>query len=324
MKNIISLFRSFKNFNTYGFPLLILYIIMITFFSFTTDHYFSMTNFKVMASGFSIVGIVAAGVFMPMLAGTFDLSIGGTISLVCVLIVYMFDIGLSVPLVILLSLVIGALVGLVNGFICSKIKLNSVITTLGTASILGGLAKLISVSIKKENIYSPSFQKISSIFIMNKIPVLFIYMLVIYIVLSLILKYTKLGRNIYAVGGNYEIARIVGINSDKIQFITFIISGIFSSMGAILLTSKLTIGRPEFGLHYPLDAIAICVLGGLILGRGKGDLFGVFMAVIVLGSVSNGLIMLGITSYVRYIVTGSILIIAIVINEFRFQREFSK
>ena len=320
MKNKVLLFRKFKNIETFGFNLLILYIVMLAFFSIMTRQYFSITNFKVMTGNFSIVGIVAVGVFMPLLAGSFDLSIGGNISLLSVLIVFMFNIGLPVLVVILISLVIGSFIGTLNGIICNIIRINPVIATLGTGSILAGSAKLIATFIKKEDIFNPSFQLIGSTIIVNVLPILFVYMLIIYIGMALFLKYTKFGRNIYAVGGNFEIARMAGINSNKVQFITFVISGLFSSIGAILLTSQLAMGTSQAGARFTLDALTICVLGGLVLGKGKGDLFGTFMAVLIVGSITSGLIMLGITSYIQYIVNGSILIIAIALNAVRFQR----
>jgi ribose/xylose/arabinose/galactoside ABC-type transport system permease subunit len=221
---------------------------------------------------------------------------------------------------VLASLALGCLVGCLNGVITKIVGINPLITTIGTGSVLTGLAKWISTVIGSENIYNPGYRSFGSSFIGGSIPLLFIYMLAAFVVASLVLRYTRFGRALFAVGGNFEIARMAGINAVRVQFVAYIISGAMAAVGAILLTSQLASGRPEFGTTFTLDAIAVCVLGGLLLGGGKGDLFGLFVAVVLLGSVSNGLIILGFTSYIRFIVTGSILILSIVVNELRYRR----
>ncbi len=305
-----------------GFQLLLIYIVMIVIFGITTKEYLTLNNFKIMASNFSILGIISVGVFFPMLAGVFDLSVSGIVSVTSVLMVYFSNIGLPVPVIILLAVGIGCCIGCINGFLVKIIGINPLISTIGTLSVFTGLGKWISTAIASENIYNKVYAKIGSIIIGRQIPILLLYMLGFYIILALVLKYTRFGRNIYAVGGNFEIARLAGIRPARVQFITYIISGAFAGLAAVLLTSQLASGRPEFGASFSLDAVAVCVLGGLLLGGGKGDLFGLFMAVILLGSISNGLIMLGLTYHIRYIVTGSILIISIIVNELRYRKTF--
>ncbi len=319
MNNKVNYFKDIKNLKSSGLPLIILYVLMVLFFSIFNKNYLSITNFKLMAFGFSVLGIVSVGEFIPLIAGVYDLSIGGTISLVCIFIPYMLSKGFSVALVVLLSLLIGIFVGILNGFICNIVKINPIITTLGTLSILSGGSKLISTISPTVNVSNQAFLLIGQPMLGNVIPIIFVYMVIIYIFISVILKYTSFGRNLYAVGGNFEMSRIIGINPIKIQFISFVISGFFASFGAVILVSQMSAGRPEFGSHFALDALTVCVLGGLLLGAGKGDLFGLFMAVVLLGSITNGLVMLNITSYVRFVVSGSILIISIIINQLRFK-----
>ena len=318
--NVKRVFTKIKNYSSNGLQILGLYAVMVVVFSLLSKQYFSLTNFKLMAANFSIGGIIAAGVFFPMLAGVFDLSIGGIASLVSVMVVFFFNMGLPTPVVILLSLLIGVAVGAANGFVCKTVGVNPIITTIGTGSVVTGLAKWISTSIGSENIYNETFRAIGSTFIANKVPLLVLYMVAIYAGLSLLLRYSNFGRKLYAVGGGFEIARMAGIHSKRVQYLTYIISGAFAAFGAVLLVSQLATGRPEFGLHFTLDAITICVLGGLVLGGGRGDLLGVFMAVLLLGSIANGLIMLGISFYIRFVVTGFFLIVSIIVNELRFRR----
>ena len=303
-----------------GLQLLLLYVVMVAVFSVTTTQYFSPTNFKLMASNFSIGGIVALGAFFPMLAGVFDLSISGVVSAVSVMTVMFFNFKLPIPLIILACLAAGCAVGALNGFLTKVVGINPLISTIGTGSVLSGLAKWISTAIGSENIYNAAYQKIGSTFLWKQVPLLLLYMIALYVIAALVLRYTPFGRSIFAVGGSFEIARMAGVRSARVQFLTYMISGGMSALAAILLTSQLASGRPEFGSTFTLDAIAVCVLGGLLLGGGKGDLFGLFVAVLLLGSIANGLIMLGFPFHIRFIVTGSILILSIVINELRYRR----
>jgi len=303
-----------------GFQLLLVYLVMLLVFGLTTKQYLSATNFKLMTANFSIGGIVALGVFFPMLAGVFDLSLSGVVSLTSVVIPFLFNLHIPFPVILLACLTIGCTVGCLNGLLTKVVGINPLITTIGTGSVLTGLAKWISTRSANELIYDAWYRKIGSSFLWNAIPVLFLYLVVVFVVAALVLQYTSFGRSVFAVGGGFEIARMAGIKSARVQFVSYIISGGMAAVGAILLTSQLASGRPEFGATFTLDAIAMCVLGGLLLGGGKGDLLGLFMAIVLLGSVANGLIMLGATSYIRFIVTGSILILSIVANELRYRR----
>jgi ribose/xylose/arabinose/galactoside ABC-type transport system permease subunit len=320
MRHLKNGFNAISSWTANGVQLLIVYAVMLVIFGVTTSQYMTVTNFKLMAANFSIGGIVAVGAFFVMLAGVYDLSISGVVGLVSVLIVLFFNLHIPIIVVVLASVCLGCLVGCLNGFLTKVVGINPLITTIGTGSVLTGLAKWISTVIGSENIYNAGYRSFGSSFIGGTIPVLFLYMLAVFVLAFLVLRYTRFGRNLYAVGGSFEIARMAGINSARVQFMAYVISGAMAAVAAILLTSQLASGRPEFGTTFTLDAIAVCVLGGLLLGGGKGDLFGLFVAVILLGSVANGLIILGFTSYVRFIVTGSILILSIIVNELRYRR----
>ncbi len=320
MRHVKNGFNAITAWTANGVQLLIVYAIMLAIFGVTTHQYMTVTNFKLMAANFSIGGIVAVGAFFVMLAGVYDLSISGVVGLTSVLIVLFFNLHLPIIVVVLASVGLGCVVGCLNGLLTKVVGINPLITTIGTGSVLTGLAKWISTVIGSENIYNASYRKFGSSFIGGTIPVLFLYMLVVFVLAYLVLRYTRFGRNLYAVGGNFEIARMAGIGSARVQLLAYVVSGALAAVAAILLTSQLASGRPEFGTTFTLDAIAVCVLGGLLLGGGKGDLFGLFVAVVLLGSVANGLIILGFTSYIRFIVTGSILILSIIVNELRYRR----
>ena len=308
-------------FKSQAFVLIIIYAIMVLFFSLTTENYFSAKNFQGILSSLAVEGFVITGVIFVLLGGNFDMSVGSNIGLTSTLIVYLFKINCPIYLVIIIALLVGIFIGFLNGFITKIIGINSIITTLGVSAILLGVAYLINVFIGKEIITNDKFNHITRVYYGGVFPAIFLYMIIVFIIAGLILKYTKFGRNLYCVGGNPEIARISGINFRRTQILTFMISGFMSSMGAIFLASKLGAGRPDFGENVTLDAITVCVLGGILLSGGKGELVGVFIALILLRSITSGLVMLNIPIYIRYVVSGLILIIAIVINEIRYNRK---
>ena len=255
------------------------------------------------------------------MAGNFDLSMGSIVGLVSTFIVYLFTLNYPIYLVIILSLILGIIIGFINGIIVKVVGINSIITTLGTASILTGAAYLINAHIGAELILNDSFLGISRTFYGGSFPAIFLYMIIAFVIAGFILKYTKFGRNVYCVGGNYEIARVAGIKSKRIQIITFMISGLMCSIAAVILSSKLGAGRPDFGKNLTLGAIAVCVLGGILLSGGKGDLLGVFIALLFLNSITNGLVMWDVPIYLRYVIAGAFLIIAIVVNEVRYRKK---
>ena len=253
-----------------------------------------------------------------ILAGNFDMSVGGIVGLTSVVIIYLFKINLPIYLVVIFSLLLGLLIGIFNGTITVFARINSIISTLGTLSILTGTASIISTNIKTEIVLNENFNKIGRGFIGGVFPIIFLYTIIAFIIAALVLKYTHFGRNLYAVGGSKEISRIVGIKTKKIQFITFVISGCMSSLAAVLLVSRLGSGRPEFGQTLTIESITICVLGGIVLGGGKGDLLGVFVALLFLNSITNGLVMLDVPIYLRYVFSGVLLVVAIILNQMRY------
>lgn len=306
-----------------AFFLIWLYLLMVTFFSISNHYYFTIKNFQTIFSNLAVEGIVVIGVAFVILSGNFDLSVGSIVGLTSVLIIYLFKVNFPIYLVVICSLILGLFIGLLNGFITIVIGINSIISTLATSSIISGTAYLVSTKVKEEIIINESFSKISRTVYMGVLPSIFIFTAIGFIFAIFILKYTHFGRNVYCIGGNYEIARLSGIRTKKTQIVTYMLSGLLAALASVLLTSRTGSGRPELGQSITIEAVTICVLGGILITGGKGGLYGVFMALLFLNSITTGLVMLDVQIYLRYVISGLFLIFAIIFNQMRYRESLT-
>jgi len=297
--------------------LVILYIVMVIFFSMVSPYYFTVSNFLSIFSNLGITGIVAIGMMVVMLAGGFDLSVGSMVGLVGVFIARMFNIAHPPPLpvIILIGMLIGPALGAINGIIITRVGINPLIATLGTMAIFRGFCYIYAMQVAR--IYDPIYLALGRSYLFKYIPISFLYMVLLMLLMDFILRYTRFGRNVFAVGGNVYAARAVGINTDRVKFYTYVISGIMCSFAAVILTAQLGMGRPEFGTGYELEIITALALGGVSLSGGKGDFIGVFLAILILGSIGNGMVLMNVPIYLRMVIKGAILILAVTIDSLR-------
>jgi len=311
----------FKNFLKTPAPTLIgIYIIMIIIFSLANKNFLSIQNFRGIFNNFAVFGVLASGITIVMLAGGFDLSIGSIAGLVGIVsaVLMMDRFGVPTPLIFVIAIVIGCTMGLINGLIITKIGINPIITTLGTLAIIRGVCYFWANL--NPRIYNVFIQNMGRKFIFNAIPYTTIYIAVFFILLSLILKFTRFGRDLYTIGGNETLARLAGIRVDKIKTITYVISGFFCAIAGLLLISQLGSGRPEYGTGAELEVLTIVVLGGVAVGGGKGNYLGVFIALVIIQTISNGMVMMDVPIFLRQVVKGALLVLVISIDALRNRR----
>jgi len=307
--------------------LLVLLVIIVVYFGAMTPNFLTYTNFKAIISNIPVVAIMAAGMTFVLLVGGLDISVGSILGFTAVNVALFHHIGFPAWAVVLVSLAIGMIFGTFNGLIITKVGVNPVITTLGTMALARGMASWFALdieSLKLGRIFDQKFLLISRLYLPQDkqiIPITFIYVIGIYIIVSLILKYTKYGRNVYAVGSNEYAARLAGINTTRIKLSSYMISGIMASIAGIVLVAQLSLGRDDAGMGSELQVITAVVLGGVSLSGGKGDLLGVIISVLILGVIRNGMVHLeevvGLSYYWREVVKGAILILAISIDSAR-------
>ena len=307
--------------------LLVLLAILLVFFGLMTPYFITYTNFKAIISNFPIIAIMAVGMTFVLLIGGLDISVGSILGFTAVNVAVFHNIGFPAWAIVLVCLVIGTLFGSFNGLIVTKVGINPVITTLGTMALARGMASWFALdieSLKVGRIFDQKFLLISRYYIPQDkqyIPITLIYIIVIFVGMSLVLKYTDYGRKVYAVGSNEYAARLAGINTSRIKFISYVMSGIMASIAGIVLVAQLSLGRDDAGMGSELEVITAVVLGGVSLAGGKGNLLGVIISVIILGVIRNGMVHLqetiGLSYYWREVVKGAILILAISIDSAR-------
>jgi len=321
MDGVAKKYSGFINFLRTPTPTLIgIYIIMLILFSLTSKNFLTVQNMKGIFNNFAVYGILSAGVTIVMIGGGFDLAIGSTAGLAGIVsaVLLMKNIAVPTPYVFIIAIIIGCSVGLINGLIITKVGINPIITTLGTLAIVRGICYFwADLNPRLLNVF---VQKFGRVYLGNFFPITTLYIIITFIVLTLILKFTRFGRDLYTIGGNEQLARLAGIPVDRIKIISYVISGFFCSIGGLLLISQLGSGRPEYGTGAELEVLTIVVLGGVAVGGGKGNFLGVFIALIIIQTISNGMVLIDVPVYIRMVVKGALLVLVISVDALRSKR----
>ena len=311
-------YSAFMSFLRTPTPTLIgIYIVMLVLFSLASENFLVIQNIKGIFNNFAVFGILAAGVTVVMIGGGFDLAIGSTAGLSGIVsaVLLMKGIEIPTPLVFLVAIAIGCTVGLINGLIITKVGINPIITTLGTLAIIRGICYFwADLNPRILNVF---VQNIGRIYLGNVFPITTVYIIVAFVILTLILKFTRFGRHLFTIGGNEHLARLAGIPVDRIKIISYVISGFFCSIAGLLLISQLGSGRPEYGTGAELEVLTIVVLGGVVVGGGKGNYLGVFIALIIIQTITNGMVLLNVPVFIRMVVKGALLVLVISIDAIR-------
>ena len=287
-----------------------------TLMAVTTDRFLQPRNLANVSLQMAIVAIVAIGAMIVILTAQIDLSSGSLVALTTVLTAGLVkEMGVPVPVAILLMLLMGATAGLVNGFFASYGRIPAFILTLGTLSIFRGFAFLYTGGTP---IFSVS-PELNAVFYAQflGIPLPFVYVVLLYGGAAFYLRYTKGGRQIYAVGGNQEAARLSGINVNWVRTKAFIIAGIMGSIGGILMTARLDSGSPNYAQGMELMAIAAAVIGGASLFGGQGTVFGALFGAATIVIVQNGLNLHGVAAAWQNISLGAIIAAAVGVDMWR-------
>ncbi|AZO93289.1 ABC transporter permease [Halocella sp. SP3-1] len=288
--------------------------------SFTSPYFLTTRNLINVLRQVSINGLLSIGMTYVILTGGIDLSVGSLLSFGGIIAASFasasFGGGSSPAFVsIFLGLLVGAALGAVNGVFISKWKIPPFVVTLGMLSVARGFTYIYSDGMPIPNL-SKSFIFIGQGTIFG-IPVPVIIFALVFAIAWIILYKTRFGRYIYAVGGNINSAKISGINTKWIIFSVYVISGLLSSLGGLILTARTTAGLPQAGNSYELNAIGAVVIGGTSLKGGQGSLVGTLLGVLIIGVINNGLDLLGVSSYYQQVIKGAIIVGAVLINHMK-------
>ena len=293
--------------------LLIILLLEIVLFTLLSARFFRFSNAISILRQVSVTGISAMGMFMIILLGDIDLSVGAMYAFIGVVSALIFRATESAALAIVAALGMGTLIGLVNGVITAKFKIPAFITTLAMMSVCSGFAYIITKG-TPIGVTDPSFTLLGSGYIAGVIPLPIIFMLIVLALGWFMMYKTRFGRHIYACGGNAQAAKWSGINADRIKIIVFTIAGFLNGFAAIVLAGRLGGGLPSAGDGSEMDVITAVVLGGTSMSGGRGKLWGVVLGVLIIGVLTVGLTMIGVSTYWQKVIKGVIIVVAVIID----------
>lgn len=310
MIRIGSIITRIKDGNMAGLSLkkhgvLIAFLFISIIISFTTPGFFTHTNLLNIMRQSAIVGLMAIGTTYVIIGGDFDISIGSILALTAAMALG-FQSYVPWPVAVLIALLVGALIGYVNGFLTAKVRIVGIIVTLGTMTIVRGLTYLYTGGYPIVG-SSEGFKFIGSGYI-GFVPFPIILWIIMVIIWQFVLSKTKLGRYTLSIGGNKEAARLSGVPVDSYKIKTFVIGGLMAAMGGIVYASRLNSVSPLAGGGYELDAIAATVIGGSSVSGGEGSVAGTLVGVLLLMVISNVFNLLGIHTSLQHVIKGAVIL----------------
>ena len=295
------------------YSVFLILIVICLVFAIGSDNFFTVSNLLNIALQTSIIAIVAIGMTLVILTAGIDLSVGSVMALSGALAAGLITrYGLGTGSGIALALGVGVVLGIINGLLIIKGDMPPFVATLAMMAVARGLTLVYTegrpvAGLPENFIYLGTGQVFG-------IPVPVIIMAVLAIAVSIILRYTRFGLYIYATGGNEETTRLAGVNPNHIKLAVYAISGFTAALGGILLTARLWSAQPNAAVGWELDAIAAPVLGGTSLFGGVGSIEGTLVGAFIIGVLSNGMNLMGISSYYQLVIKGAVFILAVMLD----------
>ena len=279
------------------------------------DRFFTVINLKGLALSVATIGMISCTMLLCLAAGDFDLSVGSVVAMAGVVGALTINATDSLLLGIGVAVTAGAVVGLVNGLFIALLGINALITTLASMQIVRGLALIFSDG-KSVGVSDAGFMTLGiSSFLGLPTPVWL--MIGCFVIFGLLLNFTTFGRNALAIGGNHEAARLAGIRTRRNKIIIFTLQGMMAAFAGVILASRFTSGQPTAGEGLELLVISACVLGGVSLTGGVGTITGVIVGVFIMGTLNNAMNLLRIDSFWQYVVSGTVLLLAVTLDRLK-------
>jgi len=305
-----------KFFSIESIGIYIFLVTLIVFFSLLTGAFLTFDNFIIILRQVSIIGTCAFGETFVVVAGGIDLSVGSIVALSGVIAASLVKfISFPIPLAFLAGISAGGVCGLLNGTLTTKAKIPSIIVTLGTLTIIRGLAFII---VGGHTVFGmPVNYRVLGRSYIGFIPIPVIIMITVFAIFFIILNNLSFGRYIYAIGSNEEAAVISGVAVNKVKTIVFVLCGLMAGIGGVILSSRLDSGQAATAQGLELDVLTAVVLGGVSISGGKGKLESVFVGVLIIGILANGMILLNIQHFYQLVIKGVVLLMAVGLDTLR-------
>ncbi len=287
------------------------------FFATQSDRFLTGGNFSLILQQVAVVGVIAIGQTLIILTAGIDLSCGMVMALGGIVMTkFATELGLPPALAVLCGIGVTTLFGLINGLLVTKVRLPPFIVTLGTLNIAFAITQLYSNSQTVTDL-PPLMTALGNTFAIGGTEVAFgaVLMLALYLLAYFVLRETAAGRHVYAVGNNAEATRLVGIPTQRVLLMVYVVAGLFYGIAALLSVARTGVGDPNAGQTENLDAITAVVLGGTSLFGGRGIILGTLVGALIVGVFRNGLTLMGVSSIYQVLVTGILVILAVATDQ---------
>lgn len=300
-------------------------VILVIAWTVVAPNFMTYSNWMNILRQVSMIAILAAGMFFPMVTGCIDMGMASVVGITGIVFAKMLvDLNMNPLLAAVLAILLGVLCGLVNGIMVTTFGIPAFIATLGMQYVGRGMCYVITnsypVSGLPESIgwFGRGFLTIGG---KELIPWPVVFMIIVYIVVAFVTSKVKFGRYVYAVGGNEEASYLSGINAKAIRRAVFVISGVAAGIVGVILVSRLNSGQPQGGTGWEFKAVIAAVMGGVSLSGGKGKPIGVALGAVFVGILENGMTLLNVSSYYQQVVQGIVLIMAIAFDVYKNKRQ---
>jgi ribose/xylose/arabinose/galactoside ABC-type transport system permease subunit len=293
----------------------LIFVIEIVFFSLTSEYFFGWGNFKNIFRASTIIGIMALGQTIVIISGGFDLSVGAVSAATGMAAAWMLQQGYGFITAVMTAIIIGGIIGVGNGAITGYGRINPLITTLGMMSIVRGLGFIISGGYDIA-ISNKTFLRMGSGQVFN-IPYVAIILVFLFVVVGLTIPKFSFGRYMYAIGSNERACVLAGVRVNRWKLVFYGTCGALAGLAGAITSARVGVGAPQINMGVELGVITAVILGGTALTGGKGRIVGTFLGLFIVSTMSNGLVMLSVPTFYKYVATGSLLLIAVFYDEWR-------
>lgn len=305
--------RFFELFESLG--VLVMIVLVVALVSSVTPNFLQPQNVSSVLVSAAIIAVPALGMTLALAMGALDLSIGSMQALAACAVAILLG-TLAIPLSIGATLLLGALVGLVNGLIVTRLGVPAFVATLGMMSVLRGAALLITDGQSILLMDQPDFARLNTGQLLG-VPIPVITALAVFVLLWLVMRHTPFGQHVCAIGGNERASIVTGLKVDRIKVLVFVIVGATAALSGVMLTSRLMIVDGTLGVGLELQAIAVVVLGGTSLMGGNANMIGTMLAAVLLAVINSSLNILRVESFYQYLALGLLLIFALALDTLR-------
>lgn len=311
---------------------LIVLAVLLVFFSVAADNFLSLDTALLIGKHVALYGILAIGMTYVIITGGIDLSVGAIVGLGGMIAGGLLQNGLTltpfgvtlyfnVPAIVLITLIVGAVIGLCNGVIITKFNVAPFIATLGMMYVARGFANIHSngatySSLKGHEALGNQGWEFFGSRLMG-IPVGLLILIVMAVFFAILLKRTSFGWHVFSIGGNEKAAKLSGVKVDKVKILVYIISGVCSAMVGIIASSQLAASHPATGESWEMNAIAAAVLGGTSMAGGIGTIGGTIVGAFVIGVINDGMVMCGVSEFWQMVIKGLVIVLAVIIDQFQ-------